>query len=165
MDMSQGSTTFQPNRSELRAVAQADAAAIYTHPEDVGSDPKLTTAEKRAVLASWVSDARADENAPALRRLDSGAIVEIDAILRVLASLDERAPDPRADRKPPPPFRRRRRVIARWLNRGGPPNSSNDDDDDPPPAPAGFGIPFRPTFVEAHGICPEQLRGLACVTG
>ena len=35
---------------------------------------------------------------PALRRLDSGAVIEVDAILRVLVSLDELAPSQR-DRK------------------------------------------------------------------
>ena len=45
--------------------------------------------EKKAVLASWISDARAVESAPSLRRLDSGAVVEVDAILRALVLLDE----------------------------------------------------------------------------
>jgi hypothetical protein len=52
--------------------------------EGFTGDPKLTTAEKKAVLASWISDARAVENAPSLRRLDSGAVVEVDAILHAL---------------------------------------------------------------------------------
>ena len=163
--MSKSHIPFQPSRSESPAPAQSPAAAIYTHPDDVVSDPKLTTGEKKAVLASWVSDARAVENAPALRRLDSGAVVEVDAILRVLVSLDELAPDRRVDRKRPPPSPRRRSVISRWLSRVGRPNSSNDDDDDPPPAPAGFGVPFHPTFVAAHGARAENLRGLSCATG
>ena len=37
--------------------------------------------------------------------------------------------------------------------------------DDPPPAPAGFGIPYRPTFVAAHGARPNTLQGLALATG
>ena len=52
------------------------AAATYTHLSDVTNDTKLTTEKKRAVLASWISDARAVENAPSLRQLDSGAFVE-----------------------------------------------------------------------------------------
>jgi hypothetical protein len=59
-------------------------AAIYTHPSDVTNDPKLTILEKRAILASWISDARAVENAPSLRRLDSGAVIEVDAFLQAL---------------------------------------------------------------------------------
>ena len=64
--MSQSFSPFQSSRPESPAPAYAEA--IYTHPDDVTSDPKLTTAEKRAVLASWISDARAIENAPSLRR-------------------------------------------------------------------------------------------------
>jgi len=56
-------------------------SATYTHPSDVTNDTKLTTEKKRAILASWISDARAVENAPSLRQLDSGAFVEVDAIL------------------------------------------------------------------------------------
>ena len=133
-----------------RSPAQGYGAAIYTHPSDVTNDPKLTTGEKRAVLASWISDARAVENAPSLRRLDSGAVVEVDAILEALVLLDELAPDRRGDCKRLRPLDRRRSVISRWLTRVGPPNGSNDNDDDPPPAPAGFGIPFRPNFVAAY---------------
>jgi hypothetical protein len=153
--MSKSFTPFQPSQPG------SPTAAIYTHPDDVASDPKLTTPQKRAALASWISDARAVENAPALRRLDGGAVVEVDAILRALALLDELAADERDDRKRPSPSPRRRRVISRWLSRVGSPNSSNDNDDDPPPAPAGFGIPFRPSFVAAHGARPETMRGLA----
>ena len=127
--MSKSFTPFQPSQSG------SPAATIYTHPDDVASDPKLTTPRKRALLASWISDARAVENAPALRRLDK-----------------------RDDGKRPSSSPRRRSTISRWLSRGGSPNSSNDNDDDPPPAPAGFGIPFRPAFVAAHGACAEKLR-------
>jgi hypothetical protein len=162
--MSKSFTPFQSSQPSP-APTQSPAAAIYTHPDDVANDPKLTTAEKRAVLASWISDARAVENAPALRRLDSGAVVEVDAILRVLVSLDELAPDPRRDRKWPVPSPRRRSVISRWLSRVGPSNSSNNNDDDPPPAPAGFGIPFHPTFVAAYGARPERSPGLARAVG
>ena len=91
--MTQSSSLFQ---STLSSAAPC-GAAIYTHPSDVASDPKLTTAEKKAVLASWISDARAVENAPSLRRLDSGAVVEVDAILRALVLLDELALGRRGD--------------------------------------------------------------------
>jgi hypothetical protein len=48
----------------------------------------MTFAEKRALLARWASDAHAVENAPALRQLDDGSVVELGEILRVLRSLD-----------------------------------------------------------------------------
>ena len=73
---------FQSSRPGWPAVPQVRRAAIYSHPSDVTSDPKLTTAEKRPILASWISDARAVENAPSLRRLESGAVVEVDAIMQ-----------------------------------------------------------------------------------
>jgi hypothetical protein len=140
-------------------------AAIYTHPSDVTSDPKLTTAEKRALLASWISDVRAVEDAPSLRRLDSGAVVEVDAILQALVSLDELGPDRRGDGKQLDPSGRRRNVVSRWLRRISPPSGSNDDDDDPPPAPAGLGIPFHPTFVAAHGRAAKKAPGLLGAAG
>ena len=161
--MSESFTHFDPSRPGAPA-AHSPRAATYTHPDDVASDPKLTKPQKRAVLASWISDARAVENAPALRRLDSGAVVEVDAILRALALLDALGPDRKHDRKRPPPSPRRRSVITRWLSRAGPSNGANDNDDDPPPAPAGSAVPFRPTFVAAHART-DQLPGLACAAG
>ena len=43
-------------------------ANAFTHPSEVVNDPDLTLSEKRAILASWASDACAVEAAPALRR-------------------------------------------------------------------------------------------------
>ena len=97
--MNKSFTPFQPSQTESRGPVKAPSAAIYTHPDDVAGDPKLTKPQKRAVLASWISDARAVENAPALRRLDSGAVIEVKAILRALALLDEVAPDSRDERE------------------------------------------------------------------
>jgi hypothetical protein len=89
---------FPTKPTWIARVCASSHGSFLNRPHDVASDPKLTTAEKREVLASWISDARAVENAPALRRLDSGAVIEVDAILRVLVSLDELAPSQR-DRK------------------------------------------------------------------
>jgi hypothetical protein len=163
--MSQSVTPFQPNQSRYLAPAQCREAAIYTHPDDVASDPMLTTPQKRALLASWVSDARTVESAPALRRLDSGAVVEVDTILRALSLLDGLATDHREDRNRPPLTHRRRSLISRWLSRIGPPNGANDNDDDPPPAPAGFAVPLNLNFVAAHGARPGAHPGLACAGG
>jgi hypothetical protein len=147
MEMNKSSSLFQSTRSSAPY-----GAAIYTQPSDVTGDPKLTTAEKKAVLASWISDARAVENAPSLRRLDSGAVVEVDAILHALVLLDEQTPDCREKTASRCPVRNEKRsVISRWMKRVNPSRNPDDNDDDPPPAPAGFGMPFHPTFVEAYG--------------
>lgn len=160
--MSQNFDRFRMTPPESLQLRRSHGAAIYIHPDDVASDPELTLAEKRAILASWISDARAVENAPSLRRLDSGAVVEVDAILRALVLLDECAPSSRVDFKRLPPSGRRRGVISRLLRRVGP-APGNDNDDDPPPAPAGFGIPFRPKPLSpADGALFERARELAC---
>lgn len=44
-------------------------AVGFGHPRDVLKDPLLDTAEKRAVLASWASDASAVQDEPTLRWL------------------------------------------------------------------------------------------------
>ena len=160
--MNQSFSLFQSTRSSVVPYG----AAIYTHPSDVTSNPKLTTAEKRAILASWISDARAVENSPFLRRLDSGAVVEVDSILQALVLLDELAPERREDGKWLHPSGRRRSLLSRWVKRISPSKGSNDNDDDPPPAPAGLGIPFRPKPLSpARGVCLERARELACAIG
>ena len=59
------------------------------HPRDVVSDPALSLAEKRAILASWASDASAIASCPALRAPDGlKAPVTIDEILEALCALD-----------------------------------------------------------------------------
>ncbi|MFZ1882428.1 MAG: hypothetical protein WAU53_02225 [Rhodoplanes sp.] len=64
----------------------------FAHPHDVVSDPDLTVNEKRAILASWASDASAVEAAPALR-LGPGCSrpVPVDDILDALRALDNEA--------------------------------------------------------------------------
>jgi hypothetical protein len=67
-------------------------AQTFDHPEDVVCDPDLTLNEKRAILASWASDACAVEAAPALRRAPgSGRSVSVDEILEALRTLDKQA--------------------------------------------------------------------------
>jgi hypothetical protein len=62
---------------------------IYEHPRDVVSDSALTLAEKRAILASWASDASAIASCPALRAPEGlKAPVRIDNILEALCALD-----------------------------------------------------------------------------
>ena len=62
-------------------------AQAFAHPDDVVADADLTLNEKRAILASWASDACAVEAAPALRR----APVTVDAVLEALRTLDAAA--------------------------------------------------------------------------
>src|SRR3984957_861469 len=140
--MNQSFKLFQSKQPQSPAPGYGEA--IYTHPSDVANDLNLTTAEKRAILASWISDARAVENASSLRQLDSGAVVEVDAILQALVLLDQQAPDCRENGKRLHLSGRSRNVLSRWMKRISPSKGSNDNDDDPPPAPAGLGMPFRP---------------------
>jgi hypothetical protein len=158
--MNQSFRLFQSKQPQ--SPAPGYGGAIYTHPSDVANDPNLTTEEKKAILASWISDARAVENAPSLRQLDSGAVVEVDPIQRALVLLDDLAPG-RGEPKRVPPSGRRRGVISRLLRRVGPASGADDNDDDPPPAPAGFGVPFRPKPLSpAYGACFQRARELAC---
>ena len=67
-------------------------AQSFDHPDQVVHDPDLTLNEKRAILASWASDACAVEAAPALRRVPgSGRVVTVDEILEALRALDKHA--------------------------------------------------------------------------
>lgn len=80
--------------------------AVLVHPDQVLEHPSMRAEDKRALLSSWASDHHAVENAPGLRRLDSGAVVAVDDILAALAALDQaRAGDgPTAmDHTPTPP--------------------------------------------------------------
>jgi len=62
---------------------------VFDHPADVVKHPTLTLAEKRAILASWASDASAIASCPALRAPEGlRAPVSIDAILEALCELD-----------------------------------------------------------------------------
>src|ERR1700684_146639 len=113
MEMSQGFNSFRMTPLASLQLRRSRGAAIYIHPDDVAGDPDLPLAEKRALLASWISDARAVENAPSLRRLDSGAVVEVDAILRALVLLDDVAPARREDFERVPLSSRRRGLPPR----------------------------------------------------
>jgi hypothetical protein len=62
----------------------------FEHPRDVVSHAGLTLAEKRAILASWASDASAIASCPSLRAPEGlKAPVTIDDILEALCALDE----------------------------------------------------------------------------
>ena len=59
--------TPSPQPFELDFDDLLHPAQAFAHPRDVVADADLTVNEKRAVLASWASDACAVEAAPALR--------------------------------------------------------------------------------------------------
>jgi hypothetical protein len=65
-------------------------ASAFNHPSEVVKDPDLTLNEKRAILASWASDACAIEAAPELRAAKNGA-VRFDDIMDALKQLDGEA--------------------------------------------------------------------------
>lgn len=62
----------------------------FQHPFDVVRHPQLEPEVKRAILASWASDACAVEGAPALRRPpDLAAPVPLDDVMDALRGLDQ----------------------------------------------------------------------------
>jgi len=66
-------------------------AVGFNHPRDVLKDPDLTPADKRAVLASWLSDASAVQDQPQQRwLLGTPEPVPAADIRAALARLDER---------------------------------------------------------------------------
>jgi len=61
----------------------------FEHPRDVLSHPGLSLGEKRAILASWASDASAIASCPSLRAPGGLKVpVTIDEILEALCALD-----------------------------------------------------------------------------
>jgi hypothetical protein len=79
------------NDDALDLDALLHPAQAFEHPMNVVNDPDLTLSEKRAILASWASDACAVEAAPALRQAPSGRTVQFDDIMDALRALDRRA--------------------------------------------------------------------------
>ena len=63
-------------------------ANAFGHPSEVVDDPDLTLNEKRAILASWASDACAIEAAPELRA-GPRAPVAFDDVMEALRTLDK----------------------------------------------------------------------------
>ena len=82
-----------PNRSFVENVYDLNAilhpGSVFDHPRDVLADTTLSQAEKRAILASWASDAAAVTSCPSLRAIPGARrVVSIDEILEALSSLD-----------------------------------------------------------------------------
>lgn len=80
-------TAFNDNVSDINALLHP--GTVFDHPRDVVAHPSLTMSEKRAILASWASDASAIASCPALRApAGLKAPVTIDDILEALCELD-----------------------------------------------------------------------------
>jgi len=110
------------DRYETRAGARNDTfeldallhpASAFAHPMQVVRDRHLTLAEKRAILASWASDACAVEAAPDLRATPSGQTVRWDDIMDALRVLDAQAADTQS------PSRTRLHRWRRWRQSSG----------------------------------------------
>lgn len=121
--------------------APSRPAADFMRPDEVADAAGLATAEKRAILASWASDARAVPDAPALRQLDNGAVVRVADVLRALGRLDGRSGAGRAASEPGRRMARLRGRVPRGVAAALWRRRPDDDDDDPPPCPA---MVFRP---------------------
>ena len=78
-------------------------ATAFSHPQEVVCDPDLSINEKRAILASWASDACAVEAMPGLRKSPAGTTVGFDDIMDALKELDAEA---RQGLKHTPKYRR-----------------------------------------------------------
>ncbi|HEX2652135.1 MAG TPA: hypothetical protein VHN11_00595 [Xanthobacteraceae bacterium] len=80
-------TAFKDDVIEIKALLHP--GTVFECPRGVVSDRSLTIPEKRAILASWASDASAMASCPALRTPHGlKAPVTIDEILEALCELD-----------------------------------------------------------------------------
>jgi hypothetical protein len=80
-------TAFDDNVFDINALIHP--GTVFEHPRDVVAHPSLTISEKRAILASWASDASAIASCPSLRApAGLKAPVALDDILEALCDLD-----------------------------------------------------------------------------
>ena len=78
---------FDDNVYDLNVILHR--GSVFNHPREVLADSTLSRVEKRAILASWASDAVAVNSYPALRKVPGQSqAVSIDEILEALSSLD-----------------------------------------------------------------------------
>src|SRR3989440_5707264 len=91
--MTEVNRSFDENVYDLNAILHP--GSVFDHPRDVLADTTLSRAEKRAILASWASDAAAVSSCPSLRAVPgTRRVVSIDDILEALSSLDHRPNNP-----------------------------------------------------------------------
>jgi hypothetical protein len=77
------------NSDRKGGTAVSQSVSRFTHPFDVARHPTLEPEVKRAILASWASDASAVPDQPALRRpADIEQPVPVDDVLAALRALD-----------------------------------------------------------------------------
>jgi hypothetical protein len=89
-------TDFDEDDDVLNLDSILHPAQAFEHPSQVVNDPDLTLNEKRAILASWASDACAIEAAPSLRRAPGGKNpVRFDDVMDALLALDKEAREQR----------------------------------------------------------------------
>jgi len=109
---------LEPNEDSLELNALLHPAQAFSHPSDVVDDPDLTLNEKRAILASWVSDACAVESVPELRRapINGGLPVAFDDVMDALRALDAHAAETGSRYRR---VVRRRRIFGRGSGQSG----------------------------------------------
>ncbi len=83
--------TDTADRKEFDLTNFLHPAGAFRTPKDVIADPDLTLQEKRAILASWASDACAVEASPDVRQPLSAPLVRFDDIIDALKQLDGEA--------------------------------------------------------------------------
>jgi hypothetical protein len=92
-DMTNLDRSFDENVYDLNAILHP--GSVFDHPRDVLADTALSRAEKKAILASWASDAAAVTSCPSLRGVPGARrAVSIDEILEALSSLDHSPRNP-----------------------------------------------------------------------
>lgn len=125
---------------------------VFRHPREVLAHPSLSCGQKRAILASWASDAHVVESCPTLRCLPGckAEIVPLDTVLAALGEL-EAGDDARRDRtQATQPRARRRSWPVSNIRRN--PRQRRRDDDDPPPFPAAVMPRPRPPAPPAEAV-------------
>lgn len=108
--------TTNSDRDSFDLDALLHPAKAFGHPMDVVRDENLTLNEKRAILASWASDACAVEATPGRRSPPSGPVVRFDDIMEALQKLDgPNTESPRYQKF----ISRARRIKDLYRNEGG----------------------------------------------
>lgn len=123
---------------------------VFRHPREVLAQPHLSREDKRAILASWASDACALEGAPGLRCLTGSKAepVSVDTVFAALATLDCEAIVLPTKRAAPRWRVRGRSSLRRYLR-----PRRRDDDDGPPSCPAAVRPrPRRPSDADSLGL-------------
>lgn len=113
MEQSRKPQTNRPHAGSFDLDALLHPARAFARPMDVVRDVDLTLNEKRAILASWASDACAVEAMPEMRINAAGKAVRWDDIMDALRVLDRQ--DTRSTRSSTRKWWRMRR----WRDRTG----------------------------------------------